>query len=52
MSVGFFLETWGGGRYTVIAFYPTWEAADKERERRFKAGLWKGKPPRVVPAGR
>lgn len=46
---GFELQTFGGGRYTTVAWYPNQADADKERERLFVCSFWRDYPPRVVP---
>ncbi len=42
---GHHVETWGGGRYTSVAWYKKKEDADKDA----KARDWRGRPPRVTP---
>ena len=42
------LETWGGGRYTVIASYSNEQEAKKDRDHTLMLGDWSGMPPRVV----
>ena len=46
---GYYLETWGGGRYTSCAWYPTRAEAEEERKRRMATNSWAGRPPIVVP---
>lgn len=48
---GYYVETWGGDRYSSVAWYLTWGEAEAERKRRFDLGVWAGKPPKVTPAG-
>lgn len=44
---GFYVMSWGGGRYTSVAWYARREDADAEVKRRLVSGSWSGKPPRV-----
>jgi len=48
-SRGFYVMTFGGGRYTSIAWYPNRAEAEAEAARRRHSGLWSGKPPIVEP---
>ena len=45
---GYEVQTYGGERYTTVAWYPTPEAAIAERNRRLASNTWQGMPPRVV----
>lgn len=45
---GYFIETYGGNRYTSIAWYKTLEEAEKERKRIVMIGAWSGMPPRIL----
>ncbi len=44
-----YVMTYGGGRYTSVAWYPTQEQADAERLRILRVGAWSGAPPKVEP---
>lgn len=46
---GHHVETYGGGRYTSVAWYKKKADADAEAKRRHTSGSWSGMPPRVVP---
>jgi len=46
---GYYVETWGGGRYTSIAWFKEREEAERMVAWRMQAGLWSGMPPRVTP---
>ena len=46
---GYYVMTWGGGRWTSVAWYAKREEATAEVERRIKNGSWAGEPPRVEP---
>lgn len=45
---GYYVETFGGGRYTSIAWYPTLAEAEKEVARILMIGAWSGMPPRIT----
>lgn len=45
---GFYVETWGGGRYTSIAWYIDRLEAEKHVARLKMLGMWAGMPPRVA----
>lgn len=45
---GFYVETYGGGRYTSVAWYARREDAENEKNRRIMVGSWSGMPPRVT----
>ena len=46
---GYYVETYGGGRYTSIAWFNHKDAAEKEVRRILRVGAWSGMPPRVTP---
>lgn len=45
---GYHVETWGGGRFTAIAWFATRGEAMRYRESMITRGAWCGMPPRVV----
>lgn len=47
--MGFYVEKFGGGRYTTVAWFLTKQEAEKERTRILMVGAWSGMPPRVTP---
>ena len=46
-SGGYYLMTWGGGRYTSIMWDTNLSSLEKELARLLDAGLWSGKPPYI-----
>lgn len=46
-SGGCYVMTYGGGRYTSVAWYATREEAQSHVDRLKAAGSWSGKPPKV-----
>lgn len=46
---GFYVETFGGGRYTSVAWYPTKPEAEEHLKKLKDSGRWSGKPPRITP---
>jgi len=46
---GFYVMTYGGGRYTSVAWFPTREEAQAEVDRIKMRGAWSGMPPKVEP---
>jgi hypothetical protein len=44
---GYYVMTYGGGRYQSIGWYKTKQEADNEVARIMRAGAWSGKPPIV-----
>lgn len=46
---GFNVETYGGDRYTSVAWWPTEAEADAHCAKIKASGRWAGMPPRVVP---
>ena len=44
---GYYVMTFGGGRYGSIAWYPTKEQAEKEVARIKMTGAWSGMPPKI-----
>lgn len=46
---GWHVETFGGGRYTAVAWFLLREDAEREVARRLMIGAWSGMPPRVTP---
>lgn len=51
-SGGYHVMTYGGGRYTAIAWYPTRAEADRHVREIRDSGRWSGMPPRVDPSSR
>lgn len=47
MKHGFYVMTWGGGRYTSVSWHSTREEADREVARLILVGSWRGMPPKV-----
>ena len=45
---GYHVETYGGGKYTSIAWFADSASAYRERLRMISAGAWFGMPPRVT----
>lgn len=45
---GFHVETYGGGRYTSIAWFYKLEEARAEVNRIKMIGAWSGMPPRII----
>jgi len=46
---GFYVETWGGGRYNVVSYHATLKEAEKELACIIHSGRWSGMKPRIVP---
>jgi hypothetical protein len=46
--IGYFVETYGGGRYGSVAFYGNRAEAEAEVARIMMLGAWSGMPPRVT----
>lgn len=44
-----YVMTYGGGRYTSVAWFKAHADAKRECERLIRLGLWSGRPPRVEP---
>lgn len=44
---GFYVLTWGGGRYTSVSWHATQEEADREVARIKLACAWHGLPPKT-----
>lgn len=42
-----YVMTYGGGRYTSVAWFKTQAEAQKECERIKRVGAWSGMPPKV-----
>lgn len=49
-TMGWYVETWGGERYTSIGYYARREDAEAECQRICRVGAWRGMPPRVTKA--
>lgn len=49
MEPGYYVETYGGGRFTSIAWCATYDQALKEVERIRMVGAWSGMPPKITP---
>lgn len=47
---GFYVMTYGGGRYTSVAWYPTREGAQEHVDQLIRNGQWRGMPPKVDPS--
>jgi hypothetical protein len=47
---GYYVETYGGGRYGSIAWTKSKAEAEKEVQRILRVGAWSGMPPRVTPS--
>lgn len=45
---GFYVEKYGGGRFTSVAWFSNYDDAAKEQRRLLDAGAWSGRPPRIV----
>lgn len=45
---GYHVETYGGGRYTAIAWFPSRKLAERERQQILLRNAWSGMPPRIV----
>jgi hypothetical protein len=50
-ATGWYVMTWGGGRYGSVAWYATREVAQGEVDRRMMGGAWQGMPPKVEKDG-
>jgi hypothetical protein len=46
---GYFVEQWIG-RWSMLAFWPTYASAERHRKRVIRNGEWRGRVPRIVPA--
>lgn len=46
---GWYVETYGGGRYTSVAWYATAAGANLQCTKLRMSGMWSGMPPRVTP---
>ena len=46
-SNGYYVMTYGGGRYTSVAWYADEGAAQAEVDRIKTKGAWSGMPPRI-----
>ena len=44
-----YLMTYGGGRYTSVAWFCAPADAERERLRILRSGAWSGMPPKVEP---
>lgn len=51
-SGGYHVMTYGGGRYTAIAWYPSRGEADRHVQQIRDSGGWRGMPPKVEPSSR
>lgn len=49
---GYYVMTFGGGRYTSVAWFLRREEAEAERDRILRVGAWHGMPPKVQEATR
>ena len=47
---GYYVMTWGGGRYTSVGWYGTKAEAEAEVKRLKDRGAWSGRPPKVEAA--
>lgn len=47
---GYYVMSWGGGKYGVIAWFKSKTCAEKEVKRLMQRGSWSGKPPKVEPS--
>ncbi len=46
---GYYVCTWGGDRYTSVAWFKTRAEAEKDIEQRILAGAWRGMRPIIEP---
>ena len=47
-TIGYYVMTFGGGRYTSIAWYAKKIDAEKELARILTRGAWSGIPPKIA----
>ena len=50
ICTGFYVCTYGGGRYTSVSWYKQRSDAEKEVKRLRDCGAWQGMPPVIEPS--